>query len=338
MKFILFLEEKIFFILFQTSFIFIVIGILYLVNMPLYYIAITTLLLILLIVLYLFIEYLFTIKKYKKIISLVDDLEEKYLIADILKKPFQLENKAYYYALKHSCKAMNDKIGQLEKDFLEYREYIENFVHEIKTPIAALSLTFDNNKDFVLKSEIDKINEFVEQMLFYARSNYTEKDYFVTELQLEEVVHNVLLKYRRYILNEKIQLNIHHLNNKIYTDEKWIVFILSQIIQNCIKYLDKSNKKIEIFSQNNKNNVILTIKDNGCGIDESDLDRIYEKGFTGMDRKKKYSTGMGLYLSNKLCEKLGLNLKINSIKGQYTEVHILFPKNSIYHNLASSDT
>jgi len=95
--------------------------------------------------------------------------------------------------------------------------------------------------------------------------------------------------------------------------------------------LDKSNKKIEIFSQNNKNNVILTIKDNGCGIDESDLDRIYEKGFTGMDRKKKYSTGMGLYLSNKLCEKLGLKLQIESKEKEYTKVILILPKSSIHH-------
>ena len=100
MKFILFLEEKIFFILFQTSFIFIVIGILYLVNMPLYYIAITTLLLILLIVLYLFIEYLFTIKKYKKIISLVDDLEEKYLIANILTITIYNTHISYFLSIK----------------------------------------------------------------------------------------------------------------------------------------------------------------------------------------------------------------------------------------------
>ena len=137
------------------------------------------------------------------------------------------------------------------------------------------------------------------------------------------------MKYRHYILNKKIKLNLHSLDNKVYADEKWLVFILSQIVQNCIKYLDKPDKTIEIFSKNNKNNIVLMIKDNGCGIKESDLKRICEKGFTGSNRKKEYSTGMGLYLSNKLCEKLGLSLKIDSIQDKYTEVRITFPKNSI---------
>lgn len=329
MKFTAFLEEKIFFILFQTIFIFIVSGIFFLMNIPFYYIVITSLLLLVLVLLYLFLAYLSEIRKYKKIISIVDNLEEKYLISEILHKPLNLENKAYYYALKQACKAMNDKIGILEKEFLDYREYIESYVHEIKTPIAALALTFDNNNDFILKSETDKINELTEQILFYARSSNAEKDYFVTELDLEEVVHSVILKYRHYILNKKIRLNIHNLDNKVYADEKWVVFILSQIIQNCIKYLDKKDKIIEISSQNNKNNIVLTIRDNGCGIREADLTRVCEKGFTGSNRKKEHATGMGLYLSDKLCKMLGLSMEINSVQDKYTEVNLTFPKNSV---------
>ncbi len=329
MKFITFLEEKIFFILFQIILISIVAGILYIVHIPVYYIVVASLLLMLAVMLYLFFDYLYHIRNYKRIVTLVDNLEEKYLISEILNKPIGLENQAYYYVLKQSCKAMNDKIGILEKDFVDYKEYIESFVHEIKTPIAALSLAYDNKKEFALKREIDKINELTEQILFYARSNYTEKDYFVTELNLEEVVHRVVLKYRHYLLNKKIQLDIHNLDSNVYTDEKWLLFILSQIIQNCIKYLDKQDKTIEIYSQNNKNNIVLSIKDNGCGIKESDLKRVCEKGFTGSNRKKESATGMGLYLSNKLCKTLGLSLEINSIKNEYTQVNIIFPKNSV---------
>jgi len=329
MKFVTYIEEKIFFIIFQIILIAITSGILYLTNIPIYYILLTIILLMTLVIFYLVAVYISNLRKYKKIVSLVDNLEEKYLISEILKKPFNLENKAYYYALKQACKGMLDKISIIEKDYLDYQEYIESFVHEIKIPITSLSLTFDNNNEFALKSEIDKINELTEQILFYARSNNTEKDYFVTELNLEEVLHSVVMKYRHYILNRKIKLNLHNLNNKVYTDEKWLVFILSQIIQNSIKYLDKKDRMIEISSKNDKNNVVLTVRDNGCGIRKSDLTRVCEKGFTGLNRKKEYATGMGLYLSNKLCEKLGLSLKIESIQDKYTEVNIIFPKNSI---------
>ena len=119
------------------------------------------------------------------------------------------------------------------------------------------------------------------------------------------------MKYKYYLLNNKIILDIHDLEEDIYTDEKWLIFVISQIIQNSIKYLDKAKKKIEIFSQKGKDNVILTIKDNGCGIKESDLIRVFEKGFTGSDRTKSKSTGMGLYLSKKICNNLGLDIDID---------------------------
>ena len=241
-----------------------------------------------------------------------------------------MENKAYYYALKQACKSMNDRIGELEKENAEYQEYVESFVHEIKTPISALSLALENNNDFRLKQEVDKINQLVEQMLYYARSENTEKDYFVKEIQLAEIIHSVILKYMHYMLNKKITLNVHDLEHIVITDEKWLVFIISQIIQNSIKYLDKDKKEIEVWGENSNNYINLIIKDNGCGIKESDLVRIFEKGFTGTNRKKGYSTGMGLYLTKKLCDKLGLKLQIQSKEKEFTKLTITFPKSGLH--------
>ena len=241
-----------------------------------------------------------------------------------------MENKAYYYALKQACKSMNDRIGELEKENTEYQEYVESFVHEIKTPISALSLALENNNDFRLKQEVDKINQLVEQMLYYSRSENTEKDYFVKEIQLSEIIHSVILKYRHYMLNKKITLNIHDLDYIVITDEKWLLFIISQIIQNSIKYLDKDKREIEVWGENNNNYINLIIKDNGCGIKESDLVRIFEKSFTGTNRKKGYSTGMGLYLAKKLCNKLGLQLHIQSKENEFTKLTITFPKSGLY--------
>lgn len=269
-------------------------------------------------------------RKLKKIISLVDNVSEKYLISEIIKEPLEMENKAYYYALKQACKSMNDRISELEKENAEYQEYVESFVHEIKTPISALSLALENNNDFRLKQEVDKINQLVEQMLYYARSENTEKDYFVKEIQLAEIIHSVILKYRHYMLNKKITLNIHDLDYIVITDEKWLSFIISQIIQNSIKYLDKDKKEIEVWGENNNNYIDLIIKDNGCGIKEADLVRIFEKGFTGTNRKKGYSTGMGLYLTKKLCDKLGLKLQIQSKEKEFTKLTITFPKSGLH--------
>ena len=209
-------------------------------------------------------------------------------------------------------------------------DFISNVSHEIKTPISALSLALENNNDFRLKQEVDKINQLVEQMLYYARSENTEKDYFVKEIQLAEIIHSVILKYRHYMLNKKITLNVHDLDHIVITDEKWLVFIISQIIQNSIKYLDKDKKEIEVWGENNNNYIDLIIKDNGCGIKEADLVRIFEKGFTGTNRKKGYSTGMGLYLTKKSCDKLGLKLQIQSKEKEFTKLTITFPKSGLH--------
>lgn len=331
MKFINFIEEKIFFILFQISFIFLISLLLLLNDIKLDLVILLVFILIIYNIIYLILEYIKISKKEKQIINLVDNLKEKYLIAELLPKPNELINKSYYYALKKACKSMNDKISNLEKEQLEYEEYIESFVHEIKTPISALSLVFDNNKNYVLKEEVEKIDNLVEQMLFYARSDTTEKDYFIKELKLDEIIHSVLLNYKNYILKRKITLNVENNSYTVFTDEKWLKFIISQIIQNSIKYLDKNNSEITIKTEENANNIILHIIDNGCGIKTCDLPRVFDKGFTGTNRKKEHSTGMGLYLSYKLCNLLGLKITIDSVKNKYTEVKIIFPKSNIYN-------
>lgn len=330
MSFITFLEEKISLILYQISFLIITTMIFLMADIQKFYIAITVGVLSIFMLGYLLSEYFRQKKKSKKIISLVDNVSEKYLISEIIKEPLEMENKAYYYALKQACKSMNDRISELEKENAEYQEYVESFVHEIKTPISALSLALENNNDFRLKQEVDKINQLVEQMLYYARSENTEKDYFVKEIQLAEIIHSVILKYRHYMLNKKITLNIHDLDYIVITDEKWLSFIISQIIQNSIKYLDKDKKEIEVWGENNNNYIDLIIKDNGCGIKEADLVRIFEKGFTGTNRKKGYSTGMGLYLTKKLCDKLGLKLQIQSKEKEFTKLTITFPKSGLH--------
>lgn len=330
MSFTTFLEEKISLILYQISFLIITTMIFLMADIQKFYIVITVGVLSIFMLGYLLSEYFRQKKKAKKIISLVDNVNEKYLISEIIKEPLEMENKAYYYALKQACKSMNDRIGELEKENAEYQEYVESFVHEIKTPISALSLALENNNDFRLKQEVDKINQLVEQMLYYARSENTEKDYFVKEIQLAEIIHSVILKYRHYMLNKKITLNVHDLEHIVITDEKWLVFIISQIIQNSIKYLDKDKKEIEVWGENSNNYINLIIKDNGCGIKESDLVRIFEKGFTGTNRKKGYSTGMGLYLTKKLCDKLGLKLQIQSKEKEFTKLTITFPKSGLH--------
>ena len=267
----------------------------------------------------------------KHITDLADSLEETYYIADVLPKPKEFQNQAYYYVLKKACKSMNDEISKITEEKQVYQEYVESFAHEIKIPIGALSLTFDNTKNYTLKKETDKIFRLVEQMLYYARSENTEKDYFIKPVQLDNVIHNVILKFRHALMEGKVIINIQDTENLVYTDEKWLTFVLSQIVQNSIKYFDKQEKQLNIYSQDYGTNVQLFIEDNGCGIKASDLSRVFEKGFTGSNRNKANATGMGLYLAKKLCDRLGLKLDIMSREQEYTRIIITFPKGTVHH-------
>ncbi len=331
MSFFAFLEEKITELLFQLFF-------LSLVAIVLLFYGVDMLFVVLLIILFIGIQMLFWWCLYQKkrrvarqIMDLTDKLEEANYIADVLPKPKEFQNEAYYYALKKACKAMNDEIGRIAEEKQAYQDYVEGFAHEIKIPIGALSLTFDNTKNYTLKKETDKIFQLVEQMLYYARSENTEKDYFVKQLRLDEVIHKVILKFRHLLMERKVGINIHDIENVIYTDEKWLTFILSQIIQNAIKYFDKQENKLTIYSKDNGTNILLVIEDNGCGIKASDLSRVFEKGFTGANRNKANATGMGLYLSKKLCDRLGLYLDIASEEKEYTRLTITFPKGTVHN-------
>lgn len=325
-----YIEEKIALILWYLAFVLLQLIIMFLLNMDTSFLTLSLVLYLTLLFIYLIISYLLIKKKNQKIKNIVDELDEKYLISELIKKPKNLENEAYYYALKKASKAMNDKITELEHKYQDYEEYIETFVHEVKTPLAAISLYSDNKKDQELKQEVKKIDNLVEQVLFYARSENTEKDYFVKKIKLSEIIHQVMMQNKDYLLANNIIVEVENSEVIVATDEKWVIFILNQIINNSIKYMDKKEKKIQMNVIEDKNKVILEIKDNGCGIKESDISRVFDKGFTGSNRKKEHSTGIGLYLCKKLCDRLHLNITIESKEKEYTMVSIVFPKSSLH--------
>ncbi len=326
-----FLEEKIMEVMFQIFFLAFVAFLLIFHGVDRRFVAATVLVFLSMQGLFQWCLYRKKRKLSKHITDLADSLEETYYIADVLPKPKEFQNQAYYYALKKACKSMNDEISKITEEKQAYQEYVESFAHEIKIPIGALSLTFDNTKNYTLKKETDKIFRLVEQMLYYARSENTEKDYFIKPVQLDNVIHNVILKFRHALMEGKVIINIQDTENLVYTDEKWLTFVLSQIVQNSIKYFDKQEKQLNIYSQDYGTNVQLSIEDNGCGIKDSDLSRVFEKGFTGSNRNKANATGMGLYLAKKLCDRLGLKLDIMSREQEYTRIIITFPKGTVHH-------
>lgn len=271
---------------------------------------------------------------YNELIKNMEELKEKYLISEIIKTPNFIEGKILKDILQDTGKSMLENVNYYKNIQEDYKEYIELWIHEVKIPIAASKMIIENNKNEVTKSideELDKVENYTEQALFYARSNAVEKDYIINKTSLKEVVNGAILKNKTTLINEKVSIELANLKDEeIYTDSKWTIFIINQIIQNAIKYSKKDDKKIEIFSQEKNDKVILYIKDNGLGIKESEINRIFDKGFTGENGRiiGQKSTGIGLYLCKKLCDRLGLGIELNSKKDIGTEVRIIFPKNS----------
>lgn len=279
------------------------------------------------------IEYFKRKKFYDNLLKMLEELDEKYLITEIIKTPNFLEGQIFKNSLEQIDKSMLENVNKYKYMTEDYKEYIELWIHEIKIPIATSKMVIENNKNAITKSideELDKVENYIEQALFYARSNTVEKDYYIRKVVLKEIVNESIKKNKSSLIQEKISIDIHDLDIEVNTDNKWIVFILNQIIQNSIKYRKKENSVIEMYANQGKENVILYIKDNGIGIKQGEITRVFEKGFTGTNGRlsNKKSTGIGLYLCKKLCNKLGIGIELNSVQNEGTEVKLVFPKDS----------
>lgn len=280
-----------------------------------------------------FLEYLKEKKFYEGILNQLEELDQKYLIREIIDEPNFEEGRILTRILEETDKAMIEKVKEYKLSAEEYKEYIELWIHEVKLPIAAGKLVIENNKNEVTKSiyeEFDKIEDYIEQALFYARSNTVEKDYFLKKTKLEEIINMTLRKNKTQFISNKVSVELQNIDQEVYTDNKWCVFILNQILANSIQYSKPDQKIIWMSAKEEKEKVILEIKDNGIGMKENEQKRVFEKGFTGTNGRieGKRSTGIGLYLCKKLCDKLGMGIIFSSEIGKGTTVKLIFPKNS----------
>lgn len=272
---------------------------------------------------------------YNTLINNTNKLDKKYLVLETLYKPDFYEGKIAYDTLYDINKSMTENVKKHNDQLTDFKEYIEMWIHEIKVPIASLVLQIHNNKDKKSKDilkKINKIDELTEQILYYVRTESIEKDYLIKDSNLNKIVGEVALKNKDYLLENKINFVCDNLNYDVLTDSKWLVFILNQIVNNSIKYKkEKGDAILKIYAENNKKSVKLIIEDNGIGIIESDLPRVFDKSFTGYNGRIRHkSTGMGLFIAKSLCDRLGHKIEIESKQNEYTKVIITFSKNDYY--------
>ena len=267
---------------------------------------------------------------YRELEQKLQQLEEKYLLMEMLEKPEFLEGQIFYDVLSEMQKSMNDEIFIQIRKNNEFKRYIETWVHEVKLPIASIRLILHEYKGTsarTLKEQVGRIEGYVEQVLYYLRSEVPEKDYRIAPHSLKKLTNQCISENRDSLILNKIKIVQETQDISVYTDEKWMRFILGQIISNAVKY-KKEDSIIRIWSHQDEKHSFLHIWDNGIGIATEDLPRVFEKSFTGKNgRIHQASTGMGLYLCSTLCNRLGHRMTVESKEGKYTEITIEFCDN-----------
>ena len=274
-------------------------------------------------------------KFYTDLLTNIENLDKAYLVLETLNRPEFYEGELLCQALYEIDKSMNENVRIEKEQLLDNKEYIEMWIHEVKRPLASLVLTLNNQKNILdrkTKNILKRLEDYVDQVLYYVRSENAEKDYFIKEVNLSKVIKNVGIKNMDDLLDNKVEFIVDKTNYKVFTDSKWLEFILNQIINNSIKYKRNiDNSYIKIYVKDNLDTTVLIIEDNGIGIKTSDIRQVFDKTFTGTNgREKTTSTGMGVYIAKNLCKKLGHKIEIESKENEYTRVFITFAKNKFY--------
>lgn len=260
-------------------------------------------------------------------------------------KSLRLNNKlgnSENYFLRNIDELMQEKdnvIEQIhteyEKSMIEIQEYITRWVHDIKVDIAVCKLLLEESEEeqFNLLSQVEQINFKVNQILQIARAQYYSNDCIVEKFNITDEVKEAIKANELFFIAKNISIIKNIEMNWVVSDRKWVRYILCQIINNCSKYSEVGGK-VEIWSHKDKKAYYLHIKDYGVGISKSEINRIFDKGFTGNNgHRRNESSGMGLYYSKQIADRLNINLTVLSEEKVFTEFTLTFYKVSDYHKM-----
>lgn len=258
-------------------------------------------------------------RRHKQLMSL---LREITVTADhlpvpggLLEKDYQTVIRALFEDKAHLESRMNGRVADLV-------EYYTLWAHQVKTPIAAMRLILQSERENIpqqeLTEELQRIEQYVEMVLCYLRLDAGSTDYVIREYDLDGIVRQAVRGYASQFIRQKIRLDYEPLSCRVLTDEKWLLFVIGQVLSNALKYTKSGAVSITLEQPKT-----LCIRDTGIGIESEDLPRIFEKGFTGYNgRADKKASGIGLYLCRRICENLGHRITAESQVGIGTAVRI----------------
>ena len=314
--------KKNFLILLFSSLIFAVVF--YLYNLPITAVLYAFLLCLLMLSSLISFEYL----QYSKKSKIFKAIENNILISiDLLPNPVGVTEVQYHKLLNELFREYKLLASSADTSKTDMIDFYTLWVHQIKTPISAISLllqTDDIPQNKAIAQELFKIEQYTQLVLGYLRIDNISSDLILKECNIDTIINKAVKKYAPVFINKKIKIDISNCNKTVITDEKWLLFVIEQLLSNSLKYTNSGTIKIEMIHDN------LIIKDTGIGIGENDLPRIFEKSFTGLNgRLNSSSTGLGLYLCKKTLIKLNHNISITSKLGVGTDVTINFAQSDI---------
>ena len=274
---------------------------------------------------------------YDRLQKSLAELDKKYLISEMLESPGFMDGDTLVDTLAECDKSMAENVADYRRRCNEFREYIELWVHEAKLPLASMRLMCRQSPEIENKMavQLGRIDDYIENVLYYARSGNAERDYVIKETSLKKAFGNVAVKNREALQMIGAGLETNGLDISVLTDGKWLEFILGQLMANSIKYRSEERPLIiNVYAEESDKEASLHFRDNGIGILAADLPYVFEKSFTGVNgRKDSKSTGMGLYIVKNLCERLGHDIVIASVPDEYTEVTLTFSRNDFFLNV-----
>ena len=260
--------------------------------------------------------------------AILEGLDRKYLFVECVPPPKNLYERRLFALTRLAGRDMTGAVSDAQASQREYREYVERWVHEIKAPLTAARLIcreLDGDTRRKLTAELSQIEAHVERALFYARAENPEQDCLIRQIELEKIAAQAIENHRSLLIQNGIRVEMKHMNCAVYTDEKWAIFILGQLLQNAARYREPE-PVITLSAKPLGRQTQLIVHDNGIGIPAHELPRVFERGFTGSNgRIRGGSTGIGLYLCRKLAVFLELELRMDSQEGAGTTVTLTFP-------------
>ncbi|AVQ45790.1 TPA: sensor histidine kinase [Clostridium sporogenes] len=270
-------------------------------------------------------------------------IKEKNKYSNILKCSEKLDNKIRDFHLNvFSNMLEKQKLEHLKKEeslknnINDFQDYITKWVHDIKINISVIYLlleNFEEEKSQKIISEMKQMEFSVNQVIYVTRANNYNLDIKSEQVAVKDEIKKAIKENAEFFINKNIEIILEVEEFNIISDRKWIYYILSQIINNSSKYTNEDGQ-LYIFSKEDSKAYYLHIKDNGIGIPEEDINRIFNKGFTGKNgRIRAKSTGIGLYYAKKMCNNLNIDLKVESEEGEYTEFVLSFYKLADYFNV-----